>query len=193
MLLGKRLYKTTAIGTIKLLSVVVSIVLFLNLYFQTFNDPVFLSKNLSTIREVFSFHLFYPEELITYILFLFCPTMYYGFVRGTSFHENGIVINKGLPFFNTFILYKDISHYEVIHSKYLMAIHHRLSDDDILFSVNSIDRVVAILDQQGIQGDLGGKIKADFYAHKKLIMFFIFSSLIVGFLQYSGLVRSLFR
>jgi hypothetical protein len=119
--------------------------------------------------------------------------MYYGFIRGASFHENGVIINKGLPFFNTIIFYKDIEGYEVIHPKFFMSIRHKLTEDEILFSINSIDRVVAILDQQGISGNLGERVKTDFNTHKKLILFFLISGVVVGLVQYSGIVRSLFR
>jgi hypothetical protein len=193
MLLGLRLYKSTAIATIKLMSIVISVVLILNLYFQTYNDTVFMEKGLSGFNDVIKFNLFYPEEFITYLLFILTPTMYYGFIRGVSFHENGVIINKGLPFFNSMIFYKEIESYEVIHPKFFMSIKHKLTEDEILFSINSVDRVVAILDQQGISGDLGGKATTDFNTHKKLILFFLMSGIVVGLIQYSGIVRSLFR
>lgn len=192
-MLGKKLYKTTALFSIKVMSVMTSVVLLLNLYFQTYNDIVFTKQNVSGFKSILEFNLFYPEELIIYLLFILFPCAYYGFIRGAIFYENGVVINRGLPFFNTTVLYKNISKYEIIHPKYFMSVKNRETEDEILFSINSVDRVVAIFDQNNINGILESTIKKDFKTHKKLILFFVLSGVIVGFIQYSGVIRELFR
>lgn len=193
MELGKRLYKSTALRTLKVTAIAMNVVVLLNLYFQTINDQLFLSRADHSLKGVWNFHLFYPEELIIYLIFILFPSIYYGFIRGVSFFENGIVINRGLPFFKYVIPFNEIESFEVIHPKFLMAIKHKNTEDDILFSIRHIDRAVAILDQHGVKGDLGRKLKGDWNSRKKLVLFFIIAGGLMALIQYSGIIREIFR
>jgi hypothetical protein len=193
MNLGKKLYQSSAMPSIKAMALMISIVLFLNLYFQTFNDPVFIKSGLYLFEDVVKFHLFYPEEFIIYVLTILLPAIYYGFIRGVRFYEKGIIINKGLPFFNMTVPFELIEKFEVINQKHFMSITRKDTEDDYMFSVNQIDRVLAILDQNHITGDLGRTARGDHSAHKKLILFFLIIGILISLLQYSGFIRQLFR
>lgn len=193
MELGKKLYKSTSILTIKLLSILVSLVLLINLYFLTFYDPDFIKRGLQSASAVIEFNLFYPENFLFYLLLVLAPALYYAFIRGTSFYENGVIINKGLPFFNVNLPYESIENFQIIHPKFLLSIKRKDTEDEILFSVSDVDRVVAIFDQNGIKGDLGNQVKKDFSTHRKLIYFFIISGILVYLFQYFEVARLLFR
>ena len=191
--LGKKLYRSTALPSLKLMAVVIPLVLFFNLYFQTNSDEFFLKNYGGGFQDIIDFHLKYPEEFITYFLAALLPSIYYGFIRGVRFYEKGIIINKGLPFFNLYIPYEVIKKYEVINQKHFMSITRKDTEDDYMFTVNNMDRVLAILDQNHIEGNLGGNAKNDQPAHKKLILFFLIAGVLVALLQYSGFIRDLFR
>jgi hypothetical protein len=193
MNIGKKLYHSTSMPSIKVMAIMIAGVLFLNLYFQTLSDPAFLNEGKEGFSAIINFHLFYPEEFFLYLITIFLPAIYYGFIRGVSFYENAIIINRGLPFFSLVIPYNSIKKFEIINRKHFMSITNKETEDDYMFTVNDIDRVLAILDQQHISGDLGYKATSDHAAHKKLIFFFVLVGIIVSLLQYSGFVRQLFR
>ena len=193
MYLGKKVYQSRAIGSVRLTIILLSFILFLNLLSQTLSDPHFLEMGDKSLRAILSFHWFYPEELITYIITILIPTFYYSFIRGVRFFEKGMIYNKGLPFFNTTILYKNIEKYEVIHPKYLLSVTEKETDETHMFSISQLDRVLAILDQSGIKGDLGTSTNKDHKAKMKLIMFFFIFGVLAALIQYFGLVRYIFR
>lgn len=199
-MLGKRLYHSTSIASLKLLCVFIFGILFANLNYQTTARESFKEfikqkglQDLSKFSQVLEYHLTYPEEYIFFVLALFLPLFYYGFIRGVTFYENGIRVNKGLPFFNTIVLYNQIEKFELIHARYFISITQKDTGDDILFTVNDADRALAILDQNGISGDLGIKAKEDSGAHIKLFLFFVISGIVVALIQYSDFIRVLFR
>ncbi len=190
---GKKLYGSTSMPSIKVMAFTISFVLLLNLYYQTFNDPIFIQSGSASFSSVVDFHVFYPEDLILYILTILIPSIYYGFIRGVRFYDSGILINKGLPFFNTFINYSDIKNFEIINKKHFVSIKLKDTEDEFMFTVNSIDRVLAIFDQQHISGDLGAKAKSDSSAHKKLVLIFLVFGIIFALIQHFGLMRFIFR
>lgn len=193
MTLGKRLYHSTTTPTIKLMSIVVCFVTLLNVYFQTYNDPLFLKMKIDGFSSVWNFHLMYPEELIIFISSILFPAIYYGFIRGVSFFEEAIVINKGLPFFNMRIPYNEIEKFEIIHSKHFVSVRRSKTEDDYMFTVNNVDRVLAILDQRGIKGELKEAMTMDRAAHKKLVFFFFIVGAMMLLVQHSGFIRNFFR
>lgn len=193
MELGKKVYRSTAIGTIKLMALLVIVVLFINLYLSTFNDPEFSTWVSKSLMDVAKFHLQYPYDILSFIFFILGPCHYYGFVRGVSFYENGMIINKGLPFFNVKVPYKEIERYEIIHSRLFISIKRRDTGEDILFSVNDVDRAISIFDQNNIQGDLSNHAKETVSVHTKLVLFFIVIGVAVMLGQSLGLSRFLFR
>lgn len=192
--LGKKLYKSRALPKAKLFLLFVCIGLLVNLYFSTLSDPTFIKKGLVGIKGVWNFHLLYPEELISFILMVLAPSFYYGLIRGITFYEQGIVINRGLPFFNHCVRYKNIKQYKMVNPNYLMSVIRRDTEDEILFTICDPDRAVAIMDQQAISGQLGSeKNLARMSAHKKFFLFVIFFGALVFFIQYFGVLGMIFR
>lgn len=191
--LGKKVYRSTAIGTIKLMAMLIIIVLFTNLYLQTFNDPEFSTLEVKDFMAIVNFHIRYPYDILSFIFFILGPCYYYGFIRGVSFYENGMIINKGLPFFNLEIPYSAIDKYEIIHSRMFMSIKRSDTGEDLLFAVNDVDRAISIFDQNNIQGDLANHEKDTMSVHTKLVIFFIAIGIAVMLGQSLGLSRFLFR
>ena len=193
MFLGKKIYHSRALGSVKWIVTSVSLILLSNLFFQTLNDAQFLDQGDKSFRAIWSYHLFYPQELIIFILSVFIPAIYYGYIRGVRFYEKGLIFNRGLPFFNMTVHYNNIKSYEVLNEKHLISITLADSKDDLMFSVGNLDRVVALFDQSGIQGDLGSSASSDYKAKKKLVLVVMIFGVLAALLQYSGLIRYLFR
>lgn len=187
------MYQSRAVGSVRLIIIIISFILILNLLFQTLSDPQFIAQNDNSLGAILNFHFFYPHELVLFLLTVIVPAIYYGFIRGVRFYEKGIIYNKGLPFFNATILYRDIEKYEVVHPKYLLSVTEKGTADTHLFSIAQLDRVVAILDQSGIKGDLGSSSISDHKAKRKLILFFFAFGILAALIQYSGLIRYLLR
>ena len=106
---GQKIYKSKSTRTIKLLAVISIFILLLNLYFQTFYDPAFMKLYRGEFLDVINFHMTYPYDALSYLFFILLPFLYYSFLRGNTFFENVVVINRGLPFYNKVIKYKDLS------------------------------------------------------------------------------------
>ena len=191
--LGKKVYRSTAIGTIKVMAIIIIVVLFINLYFMIFNDPEFNSLSNKDFFAVANFHWKYPYDLLSYIFFILIPCYYFGFIRGVSFYENGMIVNRGIPFFNSTIPYSVINKYEIIHSKLFIAVKRSDTNEKVLFSINDVDRAISIFDQNEIQGDLKAQERLVMTMHKKLMIFFIAIGIAVLLGQSLGLSRFLFR
>ncbi|MAX66239.1 MAG: hypothetical protein CME66_04825 [Halobacteriovoraceae bacterium] len=193
MSLGKKLYKSKAMVSVQFVIDFIACILFLNLYFQTFKDPLFIKHFTPQFNDVLDFHLMYPQNLIVYLMAVLTPAIYYGHIRGVVLYEKGIVINRGLPFFNMAIPYSMIEKYEVIYKKYFISIKRKDTQDEYMFTVRNIDRAVAIFDQQGIKGDLGHASAGHINSHKKLIFIFFVLGVLISLVQYSGFVGEIFR
>lgn len=192
--LGKKLYKSRALPSARLFLLSVCAGLLVNLYYSTLSDPSFIEKGRYGLRAVWRFHLMYPEELISFILFVIAPSLYYGLIRGITFFEKGIVINRGLPFFNHCVHYENIKEYRMVNPKYLMSVIRKDTEDEILFTICDPDRAVAIMDQQEITGKLGGEAYVTtMSAHKKFFIFVIFFGMLVFLIQHFGVMGMLFR
>lgn len=185
---GKKLYKTTSINSVKVSLVLLMAGLLINLLLQTQGNTVFAKYG-----SFIDYYLFYPEDILIYLLFIFIPGVYFAFIRGVIFYEKGMAINRGLPFFEMKIEYERIQSFEIIHKKYLVAIKVKDIEEDIMFAVRDIDRAVAIFDQNHIKGDLGSNQAVDLSNRKKLLFFFILSGLFVFAWQHFGLTHYLIR
>ncbi|NBV89296.1 MAG: FAD-dependent oxidoreductase [Betaproteobacteria bacterium] len=73
--------------------------------------------------------------------------------RGVVLSTGGFIFNRGIPFMNKVVLYEDVKTYKLLHPNHVVTIHTK--SDVFLIADNSVERVVAILDQHNIQGDLG--------------------------------------
>ncbi|MCO4755362.1 MAG: hypothetical protein KC478_12845 [Bacteriovoracaceae bacterium] len=192
--LGKKLYKSTALKEFKLLYLNIAGLLLFNLVLQTLGNPVFEEQFSSNAMGVINYHLKYPEDFLIYCLTILFPAIYYSFIRGIVFCENGMIINRGFPFFNRNVLYKNISRYKIIHPKYLMGVKRSDIEEEFVFTIRNIDRVVAILDQHHIPGDLGREtLEKTMTVNKKLVVFFIFFGTVMFFIQYFGGFSQLLR
>ena len=191
--LGQKIYTTKTIFSIKLMAGIACVVLLINLYYQTFNDPEYTKYIVKDFSQFMAFHLKYPYDIISYLLFIFIPSIYYSFIRGAVFFENGITINRGFPFYNKTILYENVSSFEIIHSKMMIAI--RLKDNqEIIFGVSDLDRVLSIFDQHDVTGDLKAQNRIKFSIHSLITIFFFVMGVSVALGQSSlGLSRFLFR
>lgn len=192
--LGKKIYSSRMLWPLRLLVLVVFLFLLFNLYAQTVNDPNFVKWSDKSFVGIIKFHWFYPEEFISFLVTVFLPAIYYGFFRSIRFFENGIVINRGLPFFNRVIFYTQIRSYKIIHPKYLLSLVREDTEDEILFSVTNIQRAMAIFDNHNIRGDLGDKeFKSAVSGNKKFAALVILFAVMVFFFQHFGLARYIFR
>lgn len=196
--IGKKLYRSTALKHFKVAFILIGLWILINLYYKTFSDPDFLALGDLTFNGVLKFHAQFPVQIIGYFLGTFLPALYYAFIRGIVFFEDGIVINRGLPFLNHCVKYKDIESFKIVHAKYLMSLKRKDVDEELLFTICDIDRAVAIFDQHGIQGDLKSQFEqSSLSINKKAILYFLIFGVIVSVIQYTGLMieinRLLFR
>lgn len=185
---GKKLYRSSAKNFIKFFLFFIVFILFLNLCLSTFYDQRFI--NLDEKISILDFHLMYPENLILFIFSIVLPAIYYAFIRAIIFYERGLVINKGLPFFNRFIDYNKIKSYKLVHPKGLMSIARKdIDGEEMLFTVRDPDRAVAIFDQQGILGDFSkAELDNTVSAHKKFLITVLLFSLVIYLIQTFGVM-----
>lgn len=192
--LGKVLYTSRSFWIFKLFYMGIATLLLVNQYFQTFFDPTFLKNFDSSFSSVIAFHIKYPEELLIYLFTIFFPAVYYSFFRSLRFHENAIIMNRGLPFFNRVLFYKDIDSFKVIHPKYLMGVKRADCNEEFIFTIKDHDRAIAIFDQHEIKGDLGDSTyKSTVSTSKKLLLFFLCFSVVMFCIQHFGVIRYLIR
>lgn len=152
-MLGKKLYKTSMLNIFRLVLLAITIFFFNNFYLETFTYEKFQAGGRFQILDVLNYHYRYPFEFITFFCLIIIPAFYYGVIRGVRFHEKGFVYNRGLPFFNRAVPYEDIKTYKLLHPKKCISIHSKKGDVYVIAD-NSVERVIAILDQHNIQGDL---------------------------------------
>lgn len=152
-MLGKKLYKTSMLNTFRLAILAIVVFFFNGFYLETFTYENFQLERKFKILDVIDYHYRYPNEFITFFLLVIIPAVYYGFIRGVRFHEKGFVYNRGLPFFNKAINYEEIKNYKLLHPKKAISIHSQKGDVFVVAD-NNVERVIAILDQHNIKGDL---------------------------------------
>jgi hypothetical protein len=142
--LGKHYQKITAPMGAKIFLILIMIAGFVNFYGAKINHSHFTDLNISFLTYIFR----YPSDFFSYLAFIVMPALYYGFIRGLNFYEKGMIINRGLPFFNRILFYENIEQFRVVNEKYLLAIKLKATGDEILFTVSRMDRTLAILDQR---------------------------------------------
>lgn len=191
---GNKIYKSRSTKIIKALAIFSSVFLLLNLYFQTFNDPVFSKQYGDGFLDVLKFHIKYPYDLLSYLFFIFIPSLYYGFIRGNTFYENVVVINKGFPFYNRAIDYNEIEGYEIIHARLMVAIKLKESSTKYVFGVSDVDRVLSIFDKNSVAGDLEDQDTIKLTINSMVMIFILLTALSVAIGQTGlNLSRFLFR
>jgi hypothetical protein len=189
--IGGKIYKTSLLPIIRIIIFIIFLFLLAQFFLETFYIEGFTGE---TFKDVVDYHLMYPHELIVFCLAVVAPTIYYGLFRGTVFCDNGILINRGLPFFNHKIFYQEISSYKVVHPKFLIMLHRKETGDEILLSVSDIERVLSILDQNFILGELGeNEFSKAIDGHKNFLFVLAFFAVTIFVVQHFGLFRLFFN
>jgi hypothetical protein len=149
---GKKIY-TTSMLTIFRLVIFFVVIFFLNeLMLNTYTYEKFQADGRFKIIDVLQYHYRYPYEFISLFLILIVPAIYYSFIRGVGFFEKGFIFNRGLPFMNKKVSFEEVKKYKLLHPNHILSIHTH-KGELYLIADNSIERVVAILDQHHIPGD----------------------------------------
>lgn len=191
--MSKRYYKARMLKRFRYIIALLLVFFLFILYQSTLTDPTFLKKGDLSLKSVISFHLMYPEELLTFIIVVLIPAIYFAFIRGTIFYEDKVQFNHGVPFVNTSITYDQIKLYRILHPKYLISIETK-SDKQYLVTTNDIDRAISILDKEGIKGKLDDeeytKAKA---SQKKAFVYLLVFVMVMLALQKWGAFRWLYR
>lgn len=159
-MLGKRLYRTSMLNIFRVLVLGVVIFFVNDFYLETISNPVFQTKLGSPTAPfaekamVFLRFLYkYPADLINLILVVLVPAVYFAFIRGVRFHEKGFIFNRGVPFLDSTVLYPDVKSYKLLHPKQAIWVTTK-GGDSFIIGDNNIERVIAILDQHNVPGDL---------------------------------------
>jgi hypothetical protein len=185
-MLGKKLYKTSMLNLFKLVILAIVIFFLNDFILDTYTYEKFQVLRRFKILDVIEYHYKYPVEFITFVVLIIIPAIYYAFIRGIRFHEKGFCYNKGIPFLNKNVLYSDVKTYKLLHPKHVVTIRTK-KDEVFLVSDNSIERVIAILDQHNIQGDLAQDDYVNLLANlRKFIIVVLTFTLVVFVLKKFG-------
>ncbi len=152
-MLGKKIYKTSMLNVFRLIIIAIVIFFFNGFYLETFTYENFQAVGKFRILDVLKYHYTYPLEFISFFCLIIIPALYYGVIRGVRFYEKGFLFNRGLPFMNKKILYSEVATYKLLHPELAITIHTKAGEVFVLAD-NHMQRVIAILDQHNIQGDL---------------------------------------
>jgi hypothetical protein len=193
MNLGKTYYKTSTLLSIRLLIMMVVCLLVYNIYHETFHDPDFIDRGLSSFRDVIDFHLMYPETIILFGILILGPAQYYGFHRGTVFKQNGIIHNRGIPFWNKKHAYTEIKEFKIINPKDMIALV-TTSGQEYFILTSDINRVISLLDQHGVKSNLDQtKYRNAINFQKRIVTWILVVGVGIYLMQYFGVARLLFR
>lgn len=151
-MLGKKLYRTGLLNLLRLVIFMVVVFFINDFILETYSYKKFEPTGHFLLIDVIKYHYKYPAEFITFFCMIIVPAFYYVCVRGTRFYEKGFVFNRGLPFLNKTVLYEDVKGYKFLHPKHLLSINTQ--NETFIIMDNNLERVIAILDQHNIQGDL---------------------------------------
>jgi hypothetical protein len=135
--------------------IILAIVMFFlnDFILDTYTYEQFQADGRFKIIDVIQYHYRYPKEFIYFFFIILVPACYYSLVRGVRFYEKGFVFNRGLPLMNTTVLYGEVKKYKLLHPKHIVVIHTE-KGGVFLIADNTVERIIAILDQHNIQGDL---------------------------------------
>lgn len=180
-MLGKKLYKTGMVNIFRLMILAVVVFFSNDFILNTYTYEKFQLVGRFKILDVIDYHLKYPNEFITFFFIILVPAFYYAFIRGVRFYDKGFVYNRGLPFLNRAVAYSDVKLYKLLHPKHVVTIHTQKGDVFVIAD-NSVERVIAILDQHNIQGDLAGDDYASLITNFKKFTFVVLAFTLVLFL-----------
>ncbi len=175
---GKRLYKTSMLNLFRLMVLAVVVFFFNDFYLETITASKFQAMLIDLpnktfigrILTFFNYHYTYPGDFFAFLGTIILPATYYAFIRGVRFHEKAFAFNRGIPFLNHTINYEDVKRYKLFHPKYAISMHLH-NGDSFVIADNSVERVIAILDQHNIPGDLGDDYAKIFVNFKRVVIF----------------------
>ena len=150
---GKKVYRTSMLGSFRFIMLILAFSFYRDFYLETFQEPKFLEKGLFGFWDVVQYHWHYPVEIITLSILVLMPIIYYGLVRGVRFYEKGYLFNKGLPFVNVWVPYAEVKQYKLLLPRSILAMFTHAGDVHLVADGN-IERVIALLDQHNVPGDL---------------------------------------
>lgn len=153
MITGKKIYRTSMLAPFRFILLALVVFFYHSFYLSTFQEPKFLKEGVFGFWDVIEFHYRYPFEFISISILVMTPVIYYGFMRGARFFEKGYLFNQGLPFFNTWVSYEDVKQYKLLLPDSILAIFTKSGEIHVVAD-GHIERVIALLDQHGITGDL---------------------------------------
>jgi hypothetical protein len=179
-MLGKKLYKTSMINVLKLIILVIVLIFLNDFILDTYTYEKFQADGRFKIIDVIQYHYKYPHEFIIFFFLFLAPAFYYSLIRGTRFFERGFIFNKGFPFLGKEVLYTDIKTYKLLHPNLLLSIHTK-NGEIYLIADNSVERVIAILDQHNIQGDLARDDYANLITNFKKFILVVLSFTVLIF------------
>lgn len=186
-MLGKKLYKTGMLNIFRLVILAIVIFFLNDFILETYTYEKFQADGRFKIIDVLQYHYSYPKEFVYFFFLILGPAFYYSLIRGVKFHEKGFVFNRGLPFMNRSVLYSDVKTYKLLHPKHIVTIHTH-KGDVFLIADNSVERVIAILDQHNIPGDLARDDYTNLITNfRKFIIVVLSFTLIVFVLKKMGL------
>ena len=189
-MLGKKLYRTSMLNVFRLGILGLVLFFFNDFYLDTFTYEKFQAGGRFKILDVFNYHYRYPLEFITFCCLILIPALYYGVFRGVRFFEKGFVYNRGLPFLNKAMLYSEIRMYKLLHPQKAISIHSK-NGEVFVIADNTVERVIAILDQHNIQGDLAQDDYVRLISnYKKFLMMVIGFAIFVFLLKRLGLFHA---
>ncbi len=177
----KKMYKTSMLNSFRLLILAITIFFFYDFYLGTYSIEKFFTEREYGPLAVLKFHYRYPAEFISFFFLVIVPAFYYSLIRGVKFCEKGFYYNRGLPFMNKFVPYSEVKSFKLLHPKVAITITSQKGD---LFVVadNDIERVIAILDQHNIAGNLAPDEYVKLFTNFKKFIYFVFAFTIVLFL-----------
>lgn len=182
-MLGKKLYKTGMLNLFRMIILAIVIFFLNDFILDTYTYEKFQAVGRFKILDVVDYHYRYPGEFITFLCLIIIPAIYYAFIRGVRFHEKGFIYNRGIPFMNKSVLYSDVKIYKLLHPKHVVTIH-TVKGDVFVIADNAVERVIAILDQHNIPGDLARDDYANLITNfRKFIIVVLTFTMVVFFLK----------
>lgn len=192
-MLGKKLYKTSMMNLFRVMVLAVVVFFFNDFYLQTISDESFQSMLrlpttfASRLMTFLKYHYQYPADFISFMLTIIVPAIYFAFIRGVRFHEKGFVFNRGVPFLDQTIDYAEVKNYKLLHPELAISLHTK-SGDSFVIADNNVERVIAILDQHSIPGDLAQDEYVKMIAnYRKLIIVGIIATVVIFIIRKLGL------
>ncbi len=176
----RKMYKTSMLTSLRVLILAITLFFFYDFYLETYSYAKFFGEGQYGPLAVLKFHYRYPAEFISFFLLVLVPAFYYSVIRGVKFCEKGFYYNRGLPFLNKFVPYGDVKSFKLLHPKLAITITSQKGDIYVVAD-NSVERVIAILDQHNIPGNLTQDEYVKLFSNFKKFLYIVFAFTILLF------------